>query len=210
MRHSSLMSSRLALAALGAAAVALFAACASHPAPSTAVADPPPPASRPSVAPPAVAPAAPSAAAPASAVTPARPPAPAPLVGRVTRAALEDYETWRTLRAQDYTPDAAAVQAIGQRGRDVDVLAIVATWCPDSKREVPRFFAIYDQAGIRLDRVTLVGVDRTKKDAGGLTEKHQVTRVPTFVFFRAGQEIGRVTERAVTTLEGDIAAILVK
>jgi hypothetical protein len=141
---------------------------------------------------------------------PAAAPASAPLVGRLTRVALEDYETWKTLRAQDYTPDAAAVTTIGQRGRDVDVLAIVATWCPDSKREVPRFFKIYDQAGVGLAKVMLVGVDRTKKDAGGLTEKHQVTRVPTFVFFRGGQEIGRITERAATTLEGDIAAIVVK
>ena len=133
-----------------------------------------------------------------------------PLVGPVTRTELESYETWKTLRAQDYTPDPAAVQTIGQRGRDVRVLAIVATWCPDSKREVPRFFKIYDQAGLGTDRVTMVGVDRSKKDAEGLTLKYEILRVPTFVFFRGDREIGRVTERAVTTLERDIAAILTK
>jgi len=141
---------------------------------------------------------------------PARPPAPAPLVGPVTRAAVEDYETWKTLRAQDYTPDAAAVKTIAERGKDVQVLAIVATWCPDSKREVPRFFKIYDQAGLGLGQVTLVAVDRSKKDAGGLTVKHDILRVPTFVFFRGDKEIGRVIERAVTTLEQDIAVILTK
>jgi thiol-disulfide isomerase/thioredoxin len=128
----------------------------------------------------------------------------------VTRAALEDYESWKTLRAQDYTPDPAVVKTIGQRGRDVQVLAIVATWCPDSKREVPRFFKIYDQAGLGTGRVTMVGVDRSKKDAEGLTAKYEILRVPTFVFFRGDKEIGRVTERAVTTLEQDIAAILAK
>jgi thiol-disulfide isomerase/thioredoxin len=153
--------------------------------------------------------------APPSAVVPAAParlpaPASAPLTGYVTRAALEDYESWKTLRAQDYTPDPAAVKTIGQRGRDVQVLAIVATWCPDSKREVPRFFKIYDQAGLGTGRVTMVGVDRSKKDAEGLTVKYEIVRVPTFVFFRGDKEIGRVTERAVTTLEQDIAAILTK
>jgi thiol-disulfide isomerase/thioredoxin len=141
---------------------------------------------------------------------PVRPPAPDPLVGPVTRAALENYETWKALRAQDYTPDPAVVKSIGQRGRDVQVLAIVATWCPDSKREVPRFFKIYDQAGLGTGRVTMVGVDRSKKDAEGLTVKYEILRVPTFVFFRGDKEIGRVTERAVTTLEQDIAAILAK
>jgi thiol-disulfide isomerase/thioredoxin len=140
----------------------------------------------------------------------ARPPAPDPLVGPVTRAALEDYETWKTLRAQDYTPDAAALKTIAERGKDVQVLAIVATWCPDSKREVPRFFKIYDQARLGMGKVTFVAVDRSKKDAEGLTVKYEILRVPTFVFFRGDKEIGRVTERAVTTLEQDIAAILTK
>jgi thiol-disulfide isomerase/thioredoxin len=87
---------------------------------------------------------------------------------------------------------------------------IVATWCPDSKREVPRFFKIYDQAGLGTGSLTMVAVDRSKKDAEGLTVKHEILRVPTFVFFRAGKEIGRVTERAVTTLENDIALIVAK
>jgi hypothetical protein len=57
---------------------------------------------------------------------------------------------------------------------------------------VPRFFAIMDGAGISERQLTMVGVDRTKKDAEGLTEKWGITRVPTFVFLRNGQEVGRV------------------
>lgn len=148
-----------------------------------------------------------SASAPAASLAP-RPPAPAPLVGHVTRIDLQEYVTWKQLRAQDYTPDAAAVKRVADGAAGVEVLAIVGTWCGDSKREVPRFFKIADQAGFPMEKVTLVAVDRSKKDAGGLTEKHAITRVPTFVFLRAGQEIGRVTERPKTTLENDIADIL--
>lgn len=137
-------------------------------------------------------------------------PAPAPLRGHVSRSDLERYATWKDLRAQDYTPDAAAVASIAAHRGHVTVLAIVGTWCRDSKRDVPRFFKVADQAGLPLRQVTLVAVDRTKKDAEGLTEKHAITRVPTFVFFRDGREIGRVTERPVTTLENDIATILTK
>ncbi|RPJ70852.1 MAG: hypothetical protein EHM24_14255 [Acidobacteria bacterium] len=151
-----------------------------------------------------------AAGVPAAPGVPARPPAPAPLTGHVTRSALENYETWKALRAEDYTPEPAAVQAIAARGRDVDTLAVVATWCPDSKRDVPRYFKILDQAGMGLDRLTLVAVDRTKKDAEGLTERYGITRVPTFVFFRGGTEIGRVVERPATTLERDIATIVAK
>jgi hypothetical protein len=181
------------------AVAALLVGCATHRAPTAAS-----PASKPPTA----------AAAPvgASTTSPASPTPPStPLTGRVSRRALEDYETWKTLRAQDYTPDAAALRTIGDHARDVDVLLILATWCPDSKREVPRFFKIYDQSGLDLaGRVTMVAVDRTKKDAEGLAQRHDVQRVPTFVFLRAGKELGRVVERATTTLEGDVAAIIVK
>jgi hypothetical protein len=67
-----------------------------------------------------------------------------------------------------------------------------------------------DAAGVTDAKLTSVGVDRSKKDAGGLTEKWGITRVPTFVFMRKGQEIGRVVERvpAGSTLEAEIAKIV--
>jgi len=137
-------------------------------------------------------------------------PAPAPLLGHVTRDQVRAYPPWQPLFAEPYQPDPGALAAIKANASDVTVLLIVATWCPDSKREVPRFFAIMDAAGIRESQLTMVGVDRTKKDAEGLTEKWGITRVPTFVFLRNGQEVGRVVERtpAGATLEGEIARVL--
>jgi thiol-disulfide isomerase/thioredoxin len=137
-------------------------------------------------------------------------PAPAPLLGHVTRDEVRAYRPWQPLFVEPYQPDPGALAAISGNASDVTMLLIVATWCPDSKREVPRFFKIYDQARVGMGKVTLVAVDRTKKDGEGLTVKYEILRVPTFVFFRGDREIGRVTERAITTLEEDIAAILTK
>jgi thiol-disulfide isomerase/thioredoxin len=135
---------------------------------------------------------------------------PAPLLGHLTRDELRAYAPWQPLFVDPYSPDPSALAAIKANASDVTVLLIVATWCPDSKREVPRFFAIMDGAGISERQLTMVGVDRTKKDAGGLTEKWGITRVPTFVFLRNGQELGRVVERtpAGATLEGEIVRVL--
>jgi thiol-disulfide isomerase/thioredoxin len=153
------------------------------------------------------------AAAPATATAAAtRPPAPAPLLGHVTRDEVRAYRPWQPLFVEPYQPDPGALAAIKANASDVTVLLIVATWCPDSKREVPRFFAIMDGAGIRESQLTMVGVDRTKKDAEGLTDKWGITRVPTFVFLRNGQEVGRVVEKtpAGATLEGEIARVLAR
>jgi len=165
--------------------------------------------------PPAATPSTP-AGVPASGASPAdaarKPAASAPpLTGITTRAAIESFnDVWRGLRAQDYEPDAASVKTIADNLKDVDVFAVVATWCPDSRRDLPRFFKIADQARWQMKQVRLLAVDRSKKDAGGLTEKWNVTRVPTFIFIRGGHEIGRVVERPTTTLEKDIAAIVAK
>ena len=188
-------------------AIVLSSACAAKTRPVATPAPAPAPASQPA-APAAATP----AAAPVVAAAPAtpRPPAPAPLLGHVTREQIRAYDPWKPLFVEPYVPDAAAVATIRANADDIAVLLIVATWCPDSKREVPRFFAIMDGAGIRESQLTMVGVDRTKKDAEGLTEKWGVTRVPTFVFLRNGQEVGRVVERtpAGATLEGEIARVL--
>jgi thiol-disulfide isomerase/thioredoxin len=132
------------------------------------------------------------------------------LLGRLTRDELRAYAPWQPLFVEPYAPDPSAIDAIKASADDLTVLLIVATWCPDSKREVPRFFAIMDRAGISESRLTMVGVDRTKKDVEGLTETWRVLRVPTFIFFRRGQEAGRVVERtpAGTTLEAEIARVL--
>ncbi len=126
-----------------------------------------------------------------------------------TRVEIESFnDQWKALRAADYTPDAAAVATIRQNVTGVSAFIVLGTWCPDTRRDLPRFFKIADQAGWPASRMTLLAVDRTKKDPGGETVKWNVTRVPTFIFLRNGKEIGRVTERPTTTLEQDIAQIV--
>lgn len=139
------------------------------------------------------------------------PPAPPPLLGHVTRGALHGYAPWKTAWDQPpYAPDATAVAAIRAGAKQVTVLVIIATWCPDTRRELPRYFATMDAAGITDAVLTMVGVDRTKKDTEGLTEQYGITRVPTFVFLRDGREVGRLVERtpAGSTFEAEVARIL--
>jgi thiol-disulfide isomerase/thioredoxin len=102
------------------------------------------------------------------------------------------------------------VKDIKATAADVTVFAIVATWCPDTKRELPRLFAIMEAAGIPETALTMVGVDRTKKDAEGMTEKLGITRVPTFIFLKRGLELGRFVEKVPpdSSLEREVARIL--
>lgn len=97
---------------------------------------------------------------------------------------------------------------IRQVNQGVDIVVFLGTWCPDSRRDVPHFLKITDQAGIPMSRITLYALDRQKKCPDGTANRYEIERVPTFVFVKGGDEVGRIVEHAKTTLEGDIVAIL--
>jgi thiol-disulfide isomerase/thioredoxin len=135
---------------------------------------------------------------------------PAPLLGHITRAQLRAYEPWALFWEQAYVPDPNAVASIKKDAKGLNILLVMGTWCPDSKRELPRYFATADAAGIGNSKLRMIGVDRTKKDPEGLTDKWNITRVPTFIFLRSGKEIGRFVEHtpADSTFEAEMARIL--
>jgi hypothetical protein len=89
----------------------------------------------------------------------------------------------------------------------VECLVLFGTWCSDSWREVPRFLKTADQAGIDPSLIRFFAVDRSKKSAEGIAEQHNLERVPTFIFFRDGKEIGRIVERPATTMEEEMLAV---
>ena len=158
----------------------------------------------------------PAVSAPASSPTPTpaaarpTPERPAPLLGHVTRAQLKAYAPWSLFWEQPYVPDAESVTSIKRDAKGLSVLLVMGTWCPDSKREMPRYFATMDAAGFDDSKLTMIGVDTTKKDTEGLTEKFNITRVPTFIFLRDGKEVARFVERTPvgTTFEKELARIL--
>ncbi len=105
---------------------------------------------------------------------------------------------------QDY------LDMIAQADSGVTVLVFFGTWCPDSRREVPRFLKIADKTHMPAAQIKLYGLDRSKKSADGLTERYGIERVPTFIFQKGEEEIGRITEFPVTTIEGDMLSILAR
>jgi len=90
----------------------------------------------------------------------------------------------------------------------VNTLVFFGSWCGDSRREVPHFLKIADSCGWDSSRYHLYGLDRSKKSPDGLTEKYRIEKVPTFIFLKGDDEVGRITEKPAGTLEADMLAIL--
>jgi thiol-disulfide isomerase/thioredoxin len=72
------------------------------------------------------------------------------------------------------------------------------TWCDDTQFILSRFFKLQEKVGIADSTITFFGVDRNKKTIGNVAEAFQITRVPTIIVMKDGQEVGRLVEYGKT------------
>lgn len=116
--------------------------------------------------------------------------------GIISREVLvaEPSFTWYAENLKGYTPNTLAVEAFRQYKDSIEVISFMGTWCGDSHAIVPKFFTLLDAAGFPKERVTLIGVDRSKKTLSHLAEALNVINVPTTIIMKGGKEIGRVVE----------------
>ena len=101
---------------------------------------------------------------------------------------------WFAENQKGYTPYAAALQALKTNKDSLNFLVFGGTWCGDTKFILPKFFSLTDAAGVTQDKITLLGVDRSKKTIQHLAEAFNVINVPTIIVMKNGKEVGRVVE----------------
>ena len=111
-------------------------------------------------------------------------------------------------RFDAYTPDEAALKDFPALPDDLEVYTVFGSWCDDSQEQVPRLMKLLDRLRVPESRVHWIAVDRSKQDPDGLTAGMSIERVPTFLFFQSGRELGRIVEAPKLSLEMDLARIL--
>ena len=118
----------------------------------------------------------------------------------------EVYQEWYQQYYYDYDPSNRVLQDL-EIPESLHIDIVLADWCSDSRREVPRFFKVLDVWGY-TGEVPLYFVDKNKKDPAGLTTKWYIEKVPTIIFSIEGEEIGRIVETPDKSLEKDLRNIL--
>ncbi|APG66462.1 thiol reductase thioredoxin [Tenacibaculum todarodis] len=132
------------------------------------------------------------------------------LVGLANKESFNQapYSSWFNRNYDNFTPDATVVSEIKKNLKGVTIKGFMGTWCGDSKRETPKFYKILDQVGFNQDKVELATVNRSKKTPDNLQEGLDIIKVPTFIFYKKGKEIGRFVEYPRETIEKDILKIV--
>ena len=136
------------------------------------------------------------------------------LIGQCDRNGLqkESYNEWYSKYYESYSPDAAIIKKGKKKVKKVTIEIFMGTWCGDSRRGVPQFYKVLDELGVDEKNVTLINVDNAsdkyKQSPTGEEKGKLIHRVPTFIFYDDGEEIGRIVETPVTSYEMDIAQIV--
>lgn len=132
------------------------------------------------------------------------------LVGKFQKEDLmqEPHASWFKSGYENFDPSDEAMETIKKNISEYEITVFMGTWCGDSRREIPKFLKILDEAGYDLSKLTLIGVDRSKTTPENLEQGLDINRVPTIIFSKNGKEVNRFVEYAKESIEEDIAKIV--
>lgn len=136
------------------------------------------------------------------------------LLGKIDKNGLisRNYGVWFNQQHKTYTVNSEIIKSIESELTTYKITLFMATWCGDSKREVPRFYKILENADFPMDQLTVVALDHEKdqykKSPGGEEKGLNIIKVPTFIFYKDGKAVNRIVESPVLSLEEDMQAII--
>lgn len=130
------------------------------------------------------------------------------LYGIINRNGLikKPFKDWFKTEYDAYTPDQASIDYLKKSIPDnAKFVVVLATWCPDSRREVPRFFKILDAINFDQSRVSFIAVDKDFYAGDNVdVAQYQIDKVPTIIYYHYGYEAGRIVESPQISLEKDL------
>lgn len=107
-----------------------------------------------------------------------------------------------------YEPETEVIEKLKNLLFNHKVLIVMAFWCSDSQKQVPRFYKVLDRIRYDYNEVEIISVDRNKLAGGIDISVLNIELVPTFIFYEGSIEHGRIIEVPNESLERDILKIL--
>ena len=134
------------------------------------------------------------------------------LIDEVNKAGMQqgEYETWFTPEYESYAMDLEIVEQLKlqlKEHKNLKIMIFMATWCHDSREQLPRFYKIFDQLTSDVE-LKVYGLDELKTCPSLNVPDYNIELVPTFIFYSNEQEIGRITETPELSLEADFLSII--
>jgi len=134
------------------------------------------------------------------------------LVGYCDEKGLEkgEFGIYFNSQYETYVPKAKTIEKLKAKINKYDIKIVFGSWCGDSKLQVPRFYKILDLLDFNKSQLETIGVDRNKNALVVNIASLNIELVPTFIVYKHGEEIGRIVESPVKSLEDDLLKIIGK
>jgi hypothetical protein len=134
------------------------------------------------------------------------------MIGSCTLSGITDTAFNSAYKAEYsvYKPDKEITNQISPLLDGIKVTIVMGSWCSDSREQVPRFYKVFTLARQSSPDPNLICVDRDKKAGDVSLEGMDIQKVPTFIVYFNGRELGRIIETPKTTMEQDFLELLRK
>lgn len=128
----------------------------------------------------------------------------------VSRDEILANEFWK-IEYDHFVPNRHILASIDDRIKgELNIDVYFAFWCEDSLNHVPAFIRLIELLSTRsLIKVRYFDVGARKaRETPYYVEKEKIEKIPTFIFFREGKEIGRIVENPAQSIGEDILLIV--
>lgn len=134
------------------------------------------------------------------------------LLGKTNKKAFETKDfSWFQKNYEGYITNKDVINEFKEKLKDYTIKVFYGSWCGDSKRGIPKFYKVLDEAGYDLKNLEAIAVDRKpeayKASPNGEEKGLNIHRVPTFIFYKNNREVGRIVESPKQDYERDMLAI---
>lgn len=136
------------------------------------------------------------------------------LLGVINKEGLrqDNYAKWFNTNYETYLVNDKITNQLKDSLKQYTIKIFLGTWCGDSKRQVPRFYNILDAIEFPESQLEVIALDKTeeayKQSPTGEEKGLNIHRVPTFIFYKNGEEVNRIVESPKETLERDMLKII--
>ncbi len=116
------------------------------------------------------------------------------------------YHQW-FMENYRYSANQSALGQLKSALENVEITIFMGTWCEDSRIQIPALLNILVAIQYDQSKINLIAVSEDKDTPEGLEEGYDINYVPTIILYENGEELGRIVEYPVESLEADLLAI---
>lgn len=130
------------------------------------------------------------------------------IIGPTTEKEILETQRLYQIYFDRYQPDSLVINYLRAVQDSVVVNIFLGDWCRESTKYIPQLMKALSEADNPNISTNYFWVDPTKENPRELLARFDISHIPTTIIMLGHQEIGRIEERPLDSMEEDLVDIL--